>query len=95
MVPKDNSGEPECEIPEKANSWGIFAGTYGAWEWVVDGFSSDYYRKSPDKDPQGPEGARYCVLLGGGYRSDPNRASVARIGVALAPAPCRRRLPFG
>ena len=94
-VPKDKAGDPDYEIPEKANPWGIFAGTYGAWGWVVDGFSSDYYRKPPDKDPQGPEGARYRVLRGGGYRSDPNRASVARIGVALAPAPCRRRLPFG
>ena len=81
-VPKDKAGDPDYEIPEKANPWGIFAGTYGVWEWVVDGYSSDYYRKSPDTDPQGPEGARYRVLRGGNYRSDPNSMRCANRGSA-------------
>ena len=81
-VPAENAGDPGYKIPERANPWGIFAGTYGAWEWVADGYAADYYRNSPDTDPQGPEGARYRVLRGGGYRSDPNSVRCANRGSA-------------
>jgi len=81
-IPADKAGDAGYAIPERANPWGIFAGTYGAWEWVADGYSADYYRDSPDTDPQGPEGVRYRVLRGGGYRSDPNSVRCANRGSA-------------
>ena len=81
-VPADKADDPNYAIPERANPLGIFAGTHGAWEWVADGYSADYYRNSPDTDPHGPEGARYRVLRGGGYRSDPNSVRCANRGSA-------------
>jgi len=81
-VPADKAGDAGYIISERANPWGIFAGIYGAWEWVADGYSADYYRNSPDTDPQGPEGARYRVLRGGGYRSDLNSVRCANRGSA-------------
>lgn len=81
-VPANKASDAGYQIPERANPWGIFAGTYGAWEWVADGYAADYYRDSPDTDPQGPEGARYRVLRGGGYRSDPNSVRCANRGSA-------------
>lgn len=81
-VPADKADDPNYEIPERANPWGIIAGTYGAWEWVADGYSADYYENSPEQDPQGPADARYRVLRGGGYRSDPNSVRCANRGSA-------------
>ena len=81
-VPDDKAGDRDYRIPERANDWGIFAGTYNFWEWVADRYSADYYRNSPARDPKGPDDARYRVLRGGGYRSDPNSIRCANRGSA-------------
>ncbi len=81
-VPEEQAADPNYVIPERENGYGVFAGTYNLWEWVADGYSADYYESSPTKDPKGPGEAKYRVLRGGGYRSDPNSMRCANRGSA-------------
>ena len=81
-VPDDKLDDPNYSIPERENGYGIFAGTYNLWEWVADGYSSDYYQNSPEKDPRGPSESKYRVLRGGGYRSDPTSMRCGNRGSA-------------
>ena len=81
-VAEDKAADPSYVIPERENGFGVFAGAYNLWEWVADGYSSNYYEGSPTKDPKGPAEAKYRVLRGGGYRSDPNSMRCANRGSA-------------
>ena len=81
-VAEDKAADSNYVIPERENGYGVFAGTYNLWEWVADGYSSDYYESSPTKDPKGTGEAKYRVLRGGGYRSDPNSMRCANRGSA-------------
>ncbi|WP_100754527.1 formylglycine-generating enzyme family protein, partial [Vibrio salilacus] len=47
------------------NPLGIYDMTRNATEWVNDWFSKDYYKVSPQHDPQGPETGEYKVKRGG------------------------------
>jgi len=40
------------------------------WEWVADWYDSDYYSRSPDKNPQGPDSGGARVVRGGSWDSD-------------------------
>ena len=81
-VSEDQAADPNYVIPERENAYGVFAGTYNLWEWAADGYSSEYYESSPSKDPKGPAEAKYRVLRGGGYRSDPNSMRCGNRGSA-------------
>jgi len=37
------------------------------WEWCSDWYGGDYYKKSPGKNPKGPDGGSDRVLRGGGW----------------------------
>ncbi|MBI5365938.1 MAG: SUMF1/EgtB/PvdO family nonheme iron enzyme [Planctomycetes bacterium] len=37
------------------------------WEWCLDWYEPDYYKKSPTKDPRGPERGAARVLRGGSW----------------------------
>ena len=45
-------------------------------EWCHDYFGEDYYKQSPEKDPQGPASGSSRVLRGGSWRR--RHARVAR-----------------
>lgn len=49
------------------NEYGLFAVNGGVWEWTRDWYDRDYYRHSPDADPQGPSEGKEKVLRGGSW----------------------------
>jgi iron(II)-dependent oxidoreductase len=40
------------------------------WEWVADWYDANYYKQSPERNPQGPGSGRYRVLRGGSWYYD-------------------------
>jgi formylglycine-generating enzyme required for sulfatase activity len=55
---------------KKSNAFGLYDMHGNVYEWCHDYFEEDYYKQSPEKDPQGPESAAdgYRVLRGGSWR---------------------------
>lgn len=59
------------------NAYGIFDMAGNVWEWCYDWFTMDYYKKSPEKNPRGPESGDEKVLRGGSWVSSSNDLRVA------------------
>jgi len=39
------------------------------WEWCADWYDKNYYSRSPQADPKGPDSGTYRILRGGGRYS--------------------------
>src|SRR5207248_1364472 len=50
-----------------ANGYGLYAVNGCVWEWTRDWYDRDYYRHSPDHDPEGPPDGQQRVLRGGSW----------------------------
>ncbi len=59
------------------NGYGLFAMNGGVWEWTRDWYDSEYYRQSPDADPQGPAQGQEKVLRGGSWADCAEAISVS------------------
>jgi formylglycine-generating enzyme required for sulfatase activity len=46
-----------------------------AYEWVVDWYDPEYYSRSPEYNPQGPESGGTKVIRGGGVNNSPGGSS--------------------
>lgn len=57
--PKGGYGQPKPPVPDVGsyppNPAGLYGMSEGAMEWVNDWYAPDYYKHSPEKNPQGPE----------------------------------------
>ena len=50
-----------------ANGYGLYAVNGCVWEWTGDWYDRDFYRDSPDNDPEGPAEGEEKVLRGGSW----------------------------
>ncbi len=58
---------PVGSYQKGASPYDVFDMTGNVDEWVIDWFAEDYYKNSPDKNPQGPENGTYHGLRGGSW----------------------------
>jgi formylglycine-generating enzyme required for sulfatase activity len=59
------------------NGYGLHDMTGNVQEWVADRFDPEYYKSSPEADPQGPEKGRFRVIRGGGWYTGPGCMDVS------------------
>lgn len=61
-----------------ANGFGLYDMVGNVREWVADYYQTDYYLKSPGKNPQGPDIGRFRVIRGGSWFAGPGCVTVYR-----------------
>ena len=66
------------DILKPVGSYPLGKGPYGAFdqagnvaEWVQDWYDGEYYRESPEKNPQGPRSGQYKMVRGGSWSDMP------------------------
>ena len=62
-----NRTSPVGIFPSGKSPYGCMDMAGNVWEWCADWYDENYYKESPDKNPQGPEGGSGRVLRGGSW----------------------------
>jgi formylglycine-generating enzyme required for sulfatase activity len=75
---------PVGSHPDGASPYAALDMAGNVYEWVADWYDVDYYSRSPDRNPQGPDTGRKRVVRGGSlYTSD----RVVRCAYRISPYP--------
>jgi sulfatase modifying factor 1 len=53
---------------KRPNPWGLYDMYGNVAEWCNDVYDTNYYKRSPSKNPRGPEAGEIKVLRGGGWQ---------------------------
>jgi formylglycine-generating enzyme required for sulfatase activity len=76
---EDNSAGRTHEAgTRRPNPWGLHDLYGNVAEWVHDYYGSDYYGRSPEQNPRGPDQGEYRVLRGGAWDSSPDAVGSPR-----------------
>jgi sulfatase modifying factor 1 len=62
------TGGPQEVGANEPNGFGLYDTSEGVHEWCSDYFKYDYYRHSPERNPQGPATGRRRASRGGSWR---------------------------
>ncbi|MBI2533687.1 MAG: formylglycine-generating enzyme family protein [Deltaproteobacteria bacterium] len=62
------SGGPDRVGANEPNDFGLYDMSEGVHEWCSDYYAYDYYRDSPERNPQGPDSGQRRVSRGGSWR---------------------------
>jgi formylglycine-generating enzyme required for sulfatase activity len=66
--------------PSGVSPYGAHDMAGNVWEWVADWYARDYYQRSPERNPPGPDSGTSRVLRGGSWDFNPfNLRSTYRI----------------
>lgn len=58
-------------FPQSQSPFGVYQMAGNVMEWVQDWWAGDYYRRSPARNPTGPETGEHKVVRGGSWNDDP------------------------
>jgi sulfatase modifying factor 1 len=73
---------PIGSFPGGVSPYGAQDMAGNVWEWVADWYDPDYYGRSPERNPKGPDSGSARVLRGGSWLNDPFSLRAAHRGLS-------------
>lgn len=86
------TGGPERVGVDEPNGFGLYDMSEGVHEWCSDYYDPDYYRHSPERNPQGPSSGKRRVSRGGSWR---HRIKFSRCAARSSLPPTFRYADYG
>jgi formylglycine-generating enzyme required for sulfatase activity len=78
---------PVGSYPSGASPYGVHDMAGNVFEWVADWYAADYYQRSPERNPQGPDSGQSRVVRGGSWLISP---IILRASVRISSSPGNR-----